>query len=117
MGFSRQEYWSGLPYPPPGDLSDPGIEPVSPASPTLQADSLLLSHYGSPLPLYGKMKTPALIEITPLICTSAVYGQHPVLSYPESPQGVHLRVATVADDLMMSIWFHPEFPQESPGQL
>ena len=76
-----------------------------------------LSHYGSPLPLYGKMKTPALIEITPLICTSAVYGQHPVLSYPESPQGVHLRVATVADDLMMSIWFHPEFPQESPGQL
>ena len=28
-GFSRQEYWSGLPYPPPGDLSDPGIEPTS----------------------------------------------------------------------------------------
>ena len=31
MGFSRQEYWSGLPWPPPGDLPDPGIEPVSPA--------------------------------------------------------------------------------------
>ena len=31
MGFSRQEYWSGLPYPPPGDLPDPGIKPVSPA--------------------------------------------------------------------------------------
>ena len=29
MGFSRQEYWSGLPYPPPGDLPNPGIEPVS----------------------------------------------------------------------------------------
>ena len=29
MGFSRQEYWSGLPCPPPGDLSDPGIEPTS----------------------------------------------------------------------------------------
>ena len=29
MGFSRQEYWSGLPYPPPGDIPDPGIEPVS----------------------------------------------------------------------------------------
>ena len=37
MGFSRQEYWSGLPCPPPGDLPDPGIEPRSPA---LQADSL-----------------------------------------------------------------------------
>ena len=30
MGFPRQEYWSGLPFPPPGDLSDPGIEPASP---------------------------------------------------------------------------------------
>ena len=38
MGFSRQEYWSGLPHPPPGDLPNPGIEPRSPA---LQADSLL----------------------------------------------------------------------------
>ena len=32
MGFSRQEYWSGLPYPPPGDLPDPRIEPTSPVS-------------------------------------------------------------------------------------
>ena len=38
MGFSRQEYWSGLPFSPPGNLPDPGIEP---GSPTLQADSLL----------------------------------------------------------------------------
>ena len=35
MGFSRQEYWSGLPFPPPGDLVDPGIEPASPVSPAL----------------------------------------------------------------------------------
>ena len=35
MGFSRQEYWSGLPFPPPGDLPDPGTEPVSPACPVL----------------------------------------------------------------------------------
>ena len=35
MGFSRQEYWSGLPCPLPGDLSDPGIEPVSLTSPAL----------------------------------------------------------------------------------
>jgi len=45
MGFSRQEYWSGLPCPPSGDLPHPGIELVSPA---LQADSSLLSHWGSP---------------------------------------------------------------------
>ena len=40
MGFSRQEYWSGLPFPPPGDLPNPGIEPVSPVSPASQMDSL-----------------------------------------------------------------------------
>ena len=48
IGFSRREYWSGLPCPPPGDLPDPGIEPTSPVSPALQVDSLLLSHPGSP---------------------------------------------------------------------
>ena len=47
MGFSRQEYWSGLVCPPPWDLSDPGITPASPAVPVLQADSLPLSHWGS----------------------------------------------------------------------
>ena len=40
MEFSRQEYWSGLPFPPPGDLPHPGIEPTSPVSPALQTDSL-----------------------------------------------------------------------------
>ena len=40
MGFSRQEYWSAWPLPPPRDLPDPGIEPISPVSPILQADSL-----------------------------------------------------------------------------
>ena len=49
MGFSRQEYWSGLPFPSPGNLSDPGIEPMSPA---WQVDSLPLSHLGSPWLVY-----------------------------------------------------------------
>ena len=42
--FPRQEYWSGLPFPHPGDLPDPRIEPASPA---LQVDSLPLSHQES----------------------------------------------------------------------
>ena len=45
MRFPRQECWSGLPCPPPGDLPDPGFEPTSSA---LQADSLLLSHGEGP---------------------------------------------------------------------
>ena len=48
MGFSRQEYWSGSPFPSPEDLPNPGIKPISPSSPALQADSLPLSHLGSP---------------------------------------------------------------------
>ena len=46
MGFSRQEYWSGLPFPSPRVLPDPGIEPESPP---LQADSLLTEPPGKPL--------------------------------------------------------------------
>ena len=48
MGFFRQEYWSVLQYSLLRELADPGIEPVSPAAPVLQADSLPLSHQGSP---------------------------------------------------------------------
>ena len=45
MGFSRQAYWNGWPFPSPGDLLDPGIEPVSPA---LQTDSSLSEPPGKP---------------------------------------------------------------------
>ena len=43
MGFSRQEYWSGSPFPPPGGLPNPGIEPASLMSPALQTGSLPLA--------------------------------------------------------------------------
>ena len=46
MGFSRQEHWSGLPFPSPGDLPNPGIEPGSPA---LQADALTAELPGKPV--------------------------------------------------------------------
>ena len=46
--LSRQEYWSGLPFPPPGDLPDSGIE-SSPVSPALQADSLPAEPLGKPI--------------------------------------------------------------------
>ena len=49
MEFSRQGYQSGLPFPPPGDLPDPGIEPESLVSPALQEDLLLLEQLGKPL--------------------------------------------------------------------
>ena len=56
MGFSRQEYWSGLPFPSPGDLPNPGIEPGSPA---LQTDALPSEPPGKPItPSYALKKKP-----------------------------------------------------------
>ena len=52
MGFPRQEYWSELPFPSPGELPDPGIEP---GSPTLQADALTSEPPGKP---YMKLLSP-----------------------------------------------------------
>ena len=49
MGFSQQEYWSRLPFPPPGDLPNPGIKPTSPAPYALLVDALPLSHRRCPI--------------------------------------------------------------------
>ena len=58
MEFSRQEHWSGLPCPPPGDLPNPGTEPLSPTSPALQADSLPTESPGKPLFQYMLQEKP-----------------------------------------------------------
>ena len=64
MGFPRQEYWSGLPFPSPGDLLDPGIEPKFPA---LQADSL-------PFEPLGKLETwDMTISHAPFSCNTYKY--------------------------------------------
>ena len=59
MGFSRQEYWSGLPFPSPGDLPDPGIEPRSPA---LQADTLTSEPPGKPKAMPKNAQTTAQLH-------------------------------------------------------
>ena len=64
MGFSRQEYWSRLPCPPPGNLPEPGIEPMSPVASEVQADSLPLSHLGSPLGWRLNIKFKTIASIT-----------------------------------------------------
>ena len=53
MGYSRQEYWSGLPFPPPGDLPDPGIEAASLASPPLAGGLFTTEPPGKP-PYYTR---------------------------------------------------------------
>ena len=65
MGLSRQEYWSGVPCPPPGDRPNSGIEPTSFMSPASQADSLPLSHLGSPMILPIAWQTKAQERMKP----------------------------------------------------
>ena len=69
-GFPRQEYWSGLPFPSPGDLPDPGIEPGSPA---LQKDSSLLSHQTSlkPNEHKGSLRTDSNMTFTSFLHKNA----------------------------------------------
>ena len=56
MGFSRQEYWSGLPFSSPGDLPDPGVEPKSLASPVLEGGFFTIAPPGKPKHLHIQFK-------------------------------------------------------------
>ena len=61
MGFPRREYWSGVPFPSPGDFPDPRLEPASPA---LHAGSLPLSHQGSPQFTHWRQYISYLVQIS-----------------------------------------------------
>ena len=77
MGFSRQEYWSGVPFPSPGDLPNPGIEPGSPA---LQAEALPSGLPGKPQIMKKKNWRPLLSpELTDVLCRSS----RVLLYYPQ----------------------------------
>ena len=67
MGFSRQEYWSGLPYPPPGDLPDPGIKPVSLISPALAGRFITTSAIWE-APFIPRSVLNALLALTTFSC-------------------------------------------------
>ena len=75
MGFSRQEYWSGLPFRSPGDLPDPGIQP---GPPTLQTDSLGLSHQGSPINSISILRLKSFLNISPLSSCSVSQNEEEV---------------------------------------
>ena len=86
MGFSRQEYWSGLPFPSPGDLPNPGIELRSPA---LRADSLLAEPQGKPKNTgVGSSSLLQEIFLTQELNWALLHCRHILyqLSYPGSPK-------------------------------
>ena len=93
MGFPRQEYWSGLPFPSPGDLPDPGIEPRSPA---LKEDSLPAEPPG--VCLWYKFTQASVVgssTVTQRVLslwnkTRSNKAEHGLSSSPATPQSWHL---------------------------
>ena len=88
MGFSRKEYWSGLAFPPPGDLPPLGIEPMSPASPALQVVLYLL---GERVTLVNKIPVPV----------------------PQLSQSVHTKMHRKTPES----WIFPHLQNYSPPQF
>ena len=91
MGFSRQDYWSGLPFPSPGNLPDPGIEPWSPA---LQTDTLLSeppgkptreAHQGSP-PGKPTRESAMPVHISPSCWASLLFPHSIPSGHPRTPE-------------------------------
>ena len=89
MEFSRQEYWSGLPCPPPGDLPDLGIEPTFPVSPALWADILPLNHWGRLLRR----------KLTPILCHSPLLN---ITSHLHCGSASRL----ITHMAVFNLWFH-----------
>ena len=75
MGFSRHEYWSGLPFLTPGDLPDPGIEPVSPVSPGLAGRFFATESPGKPT--LGESLLPDQINIIQFNHLFIISTNHP----------------------------------------
>ena len=90
MEFSRQGYWSGLTFPSPGDLPDPGIEP---GSPTLQADALPSEPPGEPIKANEKV----------LLTTSSISDDVKQVTSPIPLVKVQIRLATLEKYLARSI--------------
>ena len=100
-GFSRPEYWSGLPCPPPGDLPNPGIEPNSP---TLQADSLPSEPPGKPAmwetwfnSWVGKIPWRREQLTTPVFWPGACHGLYSPWSHKESDTTEQLSLCNPMD--------------------
>ena len=83
MGFPRQEYWSGLPFPSPGDLPNP----TEPTSPALQADSWLLSHQRSSQIIHSSILSTSLSELSPS-CPWKWKWSCSVMSVSSQPHGL-----------------------------
>ena len=101
MGFPRQEYWNGLPFPSLGDLPDPGIKPTSP----LQADSLPLSHQGNPF-WYLSVQSLSCVRLLSTPWTAARQASLSITSSQSLPKLMSIESVMPSNHLILC---HPHF--------
>ena len=104
MGFSRQEYWSGLPFASPGDLPDPGIEPCYPI---LQADSLPSEPPGMPIFMYQFHSVQSFSRV--LLCNPMNRSTPGLPVHHQLPEFTQTYVHRVGDAIQ------PSHPLSSPS--
>ena len=114
-GFSRQEYWSGLPFPSPEDLPDPGIEPRSPAS---QADSLLLELQGKIIKgdeskFWKRVKSMIIQYLYRCFCVSIIT----VVLWSESKDNFYFLFPAFQNPSFFFVFFFKIFLAGSSGNL
>ena len=112
MGFSRPEYWSGLPFPSPGDLPNPGIEPRSPASAhTHTGDPLLSGPIFSAFPSWTRIQCVVLGGSSSWACHSLWYFLVSFVFFPPQhfydKQGTPSQISGLPRDLTASVCFIP----------
>ena len=120
MEFSRQEYWSGQPFPSPGDLPDIGIEPRCPA---LQADSLLSEPPGKPLTYilhvlqFSPVQSSSVAQLCPTLCDPMNHSTPGLPVHHQLPEFTQTHVHQVGDAIQPS---HPVLspfpPAPNPSQ-
>ena len=89
--FSTQEYWTGLPFPPPGDLPDPGIKSTSPVSPALQVDFFTTEPPGKPQGCWGTNRLNAFVKVS-----QWQFGQAPSWTHSFTPVATQGRASEVS---------------------
>ena len=108
MGFSRQDYWNGLPFPSPGDLPNPGIEPLSPVSPALAGRFFTFVSPGKPckraVSVKGRMEIRSILGAEWMELWADSVSHH--FSSIPSPVGTELPIFTAGALLPLACFSH-----------
>ena len=117
MGFSKQESWSKLPFPPPGDLPNPGIKPASPAAPALVGLFLTSELLGLSIGRFSSVQFNSVAQSRPTLCDPMNRNTPGLPVHHQLPEFTQTHVHRVSDAIQPS---HPlsslSPPAPSPSQ-